>query len=174
MRMIKKVISKLDSIFDNLTTAISSVFLIVFTVLVFGEVNSRYLFGKSFSQISEYSIFLFVWMVFLMMGKVLREKKHISIGLLNDYFDNRRMRRSKGILKIYINATIVLFSIVYLYFSILDTIIYYKVGYHSTLDYIPFYWIWHLALPVGLFFLLFYSVKELVSSISETTKGMES
>ncbi|HPQ43238.1 MAG TPA: TRAP transporter small permease subunit [Syntrophales bacterium] len=174
MSVIKKANNILDNIFDTLTTVVSSVFILVVTGLVFVEVISRYVFGKSFSQISEYSIFLFVWMVFLMMGKVLKEKRHISIALLPDYLESKRMWRSKGIVNIYINTTIVLFSVVYLYLGILDTIVYYRVGYHSTLDYVPFYWIWHLAFPIGLFVLLFYSVRGLISSIKEISKGRES
>ena len=166
-----KIYHILDWIFDSLIVVISNIFLIIFTILVFTDVISRYLFGKSFSQISEYSIFLFIWMVFLMMGKVLKEKKHINIGILSDYLVNKRMWGIQCAFNLFLSVMTILFSIVFLYFSILDTKIYYVVGYHSTLDYVPFYWIWHLALPVGLVSLLFYSVRELIISARKIVKG---
>lgn len=173
MKIFNKIYHALDWIFDDLIVAISNIFLIIFSTIVFVEVVSRYLFDKSFSQISEYSIFLFVWVVFLMMGKILKEKKHINIGLLSDYLGSKRRWRLKGVLHIYLSTMTVLFSIVFLYFSIPDTLIYYKVGYHSTLDYVPYYWVWHLAFPIGLVSLLFYSIRELVISFGKTKKKME-
>lgn len=171
MRIFKRIYRTLDWIFDHLIVAISNIFLMIFTVLVFTDVVSRYLFDKSFAQISEYSIFLFVWMVFLMMGKVLKEKKHINIGILYDYLNSKRRWHLRRILNIYLCTTVVLFSVVFLYFSIPDTLIYYRVGYHSTLDYVPYYWIWHLAFPIGLVSLLFYSLRSLIISLAETKKN---
>ena len=170
MRIFYRTYRVLDWIFDNLIVAISNICLMIFTILVFTDVVSRYLFEKSFAQISEYSIFLFVWMVFLMIGKVLKENKHINIGILYDYLKMKRRWRLMRILNIYFYITVLIFSVVFLYFSIPDTFIYYRVGYHSTLDYVPYYWIWHLAFPIGLASLLFYSIRALIISLADTKK----
>lgn len=165
MGLLKRFDRALDRLLNLLITSLSSALLLIFTALIFFEVITRYFFGFSTGQISEYCIFLFVWLVFLMAGKVLREKKHINIGILSDYLITKGKFKRKVLLDIFISITFLVFSVIYIYLGILDVSVYKSAGFHSTLDNVPHYWIWHLALPVGSFFLFYYALRDLIKNI---------
>ena len=165
MRLLKSVDGALDRFLNFSITSLSTALLLIFTALIFFEVITRYFFGFSTGQISEYCIFFFIWLVFLMAGKVLREKKHINIGILSDFLVTRGKFRVKVFLDIYISITFLVFSVIFIYLGILDVGVYKSVGFHSTLENVPYYWIWHLALPVGSFFLFYYALRDLIQNV---------
>jgi len=154
-----------DKILDRSVVSFTNVLLFATSIAVFVEVVTRYGFGLAHGQVQEYSILFFVWVVFLMVGKVTREKKHIIIGLLPERLELAGKLRAKSALDIYISVTLIAFGVIFLYVGALDTAIYKATGYHSTLEYVPYYWIRHLALPVGAAFLIYYGIRELVQGI---------
>ena len=173
MQLLQSIDRTVDKGLNFLITSLSIILLFTFTVLIFVEVITRYFLGFSHGQISEYCIFFFVWLVFLMAGKVLREKKHINIGVLSETLINTKKLRAKAAVDIYISLTLLVFSVTYIYLGILDVTVYKTVGFHSTLDNVPYYWIWHLALPVGALFLFYYAIRDLAQNIHSLIKGKD-
>lgn len=173
MGLLQNIDRIVDMGLNFLITSLSIILLFTFTALIFIEVITRYFFGFSHGQISEYCIFFFVWLVFLMTGKVLREKKHINIGVLSENLVNTGKIRTKAVLDIYISVTLLVFSVIYIYLGILDVAVYKSVGFHSTLDNVPYYWIWHLALPVGALLLFYYALRDLIQNIHSLIEGKD-
>ena len=159
-----------DRVLDLIVVSAVNIILFAITIAVFVEVITRYVFGFAHGQVQEYCVLLLVWIVFIMAGKIVREDKHIIIGLLPERLVSAGKLRAKGALDIYISLTLIAFGVMFLYVGVLDTQVYYKSGYHSTLDYVPYYWIRHLALPVGSAILTYYGIRKLIKDIHSFRK----
>lgn len=165
MRILQSIDRVVDKGLDRLTVSLINVLLFLMAVVIFIEVVTRYLFGFAHGQVQEYCVLFFMWVVFIMVGKVTREKKHIIIGLLPESLVRAGRLRAKAALDIYVSLTFLAFAAMFIYFGVLDTIVYIKTGYCGTLRYVPQYWAWHLALPVGAVLLLYYGARELIQNI---------
>lgn len=165
MPILQTIDRVVDKGLDYLIVSFTNILLFVMSIIIFIEVITRYVFGFAHGQVTEYCVLFFVWIVFIMAGKVTKEKKHIVIGLLPERLVRAGKLRAKGALDIYISITLLVFGAIFLYVGVLDTAVYKASGYHSTLEYVPYYWTRHLALPVGAVFLIYYGVKELIQGI---------
>lgn len=165
MRIFLTIDRAVDKALNYIVVSGVNVLLFAISIAIFVEVITRYAFGFAHGQVQEFSILFFVWIVFIMAGKIVREDKHISIGLLPERLVFAGKLRAKGALDIYISVTLIAFGIIFLYVGILDTIVYYKSGYHSILKYIPYYWTRHLALPAGSAILTYYGIRKLIKNI---------
>lgn len=170
MIKLKNVDKVVDKLLDLTVVSAVNIILFAITIAVFVEVITRYVFGFAHGQVQEYCILLIVWAVFIMAGKIVREDKHIIIGLLPERLISAGKLRAKGALDIYISLTLIAFGVVFLYVGVLDTQVYYKSGYHCNLDYVPSYWINHLALPVGSAILTYYGIRKLIKDICSFRK----
>lgn len=154
-----------DKAIDYIVVSAVNIMLFSMTIAIFIAVVMRYAFGVAYGQIQEYCILLFVWIVFVMAGKIAREGKHITIGLLPERLVRAGRVKAKGAFDIYVSVALLVFGVMFVYFGILDTVDYYTSGYHSTLPYIPYYWTRHLALPVGSAMLIYHAIRKLIKDI---------
>jgi len=170
MHILRKLNNVLDKGLSSASVSLANVLLILMALAIFVEVVTRYVFGFVHGQVQEYTVLFFMWVIFIMMGKVARENKHIFIGLLPEYLDRTGKVKPKKFLDVYISLSFLAFAIMFLYFGVKDTLIYIKTGYCGTLNYVPEYWVWHLALPVGAFILIYYSIRQLIQNINSFTQ----
>jgi TRAP-type C4-dicarboxylate transport system permease small subunit len=75
LRAVDSVLVKVMKIFS----AASSFLMMLLTIVVFGEVISRYFFGFPITFSSELTTIFFPWMVFLMAVEVTRNRDHMAI-----------------------------------------------------------------------------------------------
>jgi TRAP-type C4-dicarboxylate transport system permease small subunit len=154
-----------DKGLDVLIVGLSSGFLILLTTLTFIEVFTRYIWGFSTSQVSSWCVFFLVWLSFGTIGICHRDKKHIAMGTLGEYFANSGKIKAGIYLNIFLTFTVVIFSIIFSYLGILNVVKAKATGYNTAIDYVPYYWLWWLALPVGTLTLLGYAIKDIVSDL---------
>jgi len=165
VRILQTIDRVIEKGLDYSVVSLVNVLLFMMTIAVFVEVVTRYVFGIAHGQTQEYCVLFFLWIVFLMAGKVTKEEKHIIIGLLPDNLARAGRLRAKSALNIYISLTLIAFGVIFLYVGVPDVSIYYKSAYHSTLEYVPYYWTNHLALPVGCAILIYYGIRKLIKDI---------
>jgi TRAP-type C4-dicarboxylate transport system permease small subunit len=67
-----------------LLSALSAVLMVLLTLVVFGEVVSRYLFSLPITFSSELTTLIFPWIVCLMAVEITRNGDHIAITLFRD------------------------------------------------------------------------------------------
>lgn len=155
----------IDKGIDFLFVSVSSGFLVLLTTLTFIEVFTRYLLGFSTSQVSSWCVFFLMWLSFATIGIVLKEKKHIAMGTLGEFLTNSGRIRTVLYLHIFISLTVIIFSIAFSYLGIVNVIATKTRGYNTQIAFVPYYWVWFLALPVGTLCLLAYAIKDLVDNI---------
>jgi TRAP-type C4-dicarboxylate transport system permease small subunit len=155
-----------DKGLEFLIIGVGSGSLILFTTLTFIEVFTRYIWGFSTLQVSAWSLFLLVWLSFGVIGIVHKEKKHIVMGMLEEYLTNSGRIKASICLDIFINVTVIIFSIIFLYLGIVIVVKAKATGYSMVIDFVPYFWLWYLALPFGTLFLLAYAIRDMVHGIS--------
>lgn len=151
---------------DFLIMGVNGGFLILLTTVTFIEVFTRYIWGFSTSQVSSWCVFFMMWISFSTMGIVLKEKKHIAMGTLLEHFTNSGKIKAGIYLNIFKNITSIIFGIIFSYLGIIIVVNAKATGYNTTIDFVPYYWVWYLALPVGTLSLLAYATRDMVHDIS--------
>lgn len=163
MRRIGRII---DKTLDFMIVGVGSGFLVLLTTLTFIEVFTRYIWGFSTSQVSSWCVFFLMWLSFATIGIVLKEKKHISMGTLGEFLTGSGKIRARLCLDIFISLTVIIFSVTFTYLGMVNVVVTKASGYNTLIAYVPYYWVWFLALPVGALCLLPYAIRDLFRSIS--------
>lgn len=81
--MKNKITRIIDSVL-SIQEKVSVVMMIVLLFLTFSNVVGRYLFSKSIFFADEVARFLFVWLVFLGIGTIVRQKRQVAVTLFSD------------------------------------------------------------------------------------------
>jgi TRAP-type C4-dicarboxylate transport system permease small subunit len=160
----------IDKALDILIVGAGSGFLILLTTATFIEVFTRYIWGFSTSQVSSWCVFFLMWLSFGTIGIVLKEKRHITMGTLGEILTHYRRKKTVLCLEIFISFTIIIFSIAFSYMGMLAVMKAKASGYNTQIDYVPYYWVWFLSLPVGALTLLFYAIRDVVSTVGQLVK----
>jgi TRAP-type transport system small permease protein len=87
--VLKPAIRTVDRIIDRICVVFSgagSILMALLTVVVFGEVISRYFFSFPFAFATELTLIFFPWMVFVMTVEVTRNRDHLAIIVFRRMF----------------------------------------------------------------------------------------
>jgi TRAP-type C4-dicarboxylate transport system permease small subunit len=160
----------IDKTLDILIVGVCSGFLVFLTTATFIEVFTRYIWGFSTSQVSSWCVFFLMWLSFGTIGIVLKEKRHITMGTLGEILTRYKRKRTVLCLEVFISITIIIFSIAFSYMGMLTVIKAKASGYNTQIDYVPYYWLWFLSLPVGAFTLLVYAIKDVLHTVGQLIK----
>ena len=90
-------------------SAIIAALMLAISVLVFGQVLTRYVFLYSAPWIEELTRFLMIWMILLGSAYAVRTKQHIAIDLIDSFVRSPRALRLASLL---VSVIGLLFSIV--------------------------------------------------------------
>lgn len=85
--MMRAVLDAAESVLDALIALFSGLgaaLMLCLTLVVFGEIISRYFLGLPITFSTELTTIIFPWMVFLMAVEVTRNNDHIAISLFRD------------------------------------------------------------------------------------------
>ena len=74
----------LRTFLDNFELYIAAICFIALTIMLTGQVVSRYVFKHSFTWMEEAATILFVWMIYLGVCSAVTKRKHLRIDFLLD------------------------------------------------------------------------------------------
>jgi len=169
MNLLRKLYSLIDIIYEKILTVFGELALLLIAFGAFFEVVSRYLFGVSHGMVSENILILFLLVVFLCAGLVTKKEQNVCVTLFSNMVERRSNDNLKRIYKIILSLGEVVFALILIYTGSISTIIKFNIQTFSIFSYVIPCWIYHLSLPVGMFFVLFYKfkqIKELFTNIS--------
>ena len=157
MKIFGPVCNGLEKAIENL----SSIIVVILTIFIGTEVVSRYLVGKSYGFLEEFSCWMMVWFSFLSTGVLLRRNQHVRVDVLED----RLSARGKAILTILSSITSLIAGVWFAWAGILTCIKAYQSQELSISSLgIPL-WFVRLALPIGMVCLAIFSIELLSKSI---------
>jgi len=136
-------------------------------VLVFAETISRYVFGISHEFVPAISSWLMVWVTYLMLGVILKTREHINVDIL----PTRIPPRYRTPLLISFDIISLIFAGLLCFGGIKYDLIVKQLDIHVvTVQFFPV-WIVRISVPLGAFFLAFFSIEHLVNEVRYLVKG---
>lgn len=156
--MLKTALAFMSAANDRLEKAIYllAMFLVANMVLaLFLSALIRYLSGTGYDWFIELPPILTSWLVFPLLGPLLKSGSHIKVDILNNVLNSRQLSMLRLVI-----ATIALFaSIVFLVAGIEATSLYFKLGQVMELEIeIPIWWV-YLAFPTGFGILTLFAIE---------------
>jgi len=175
MNLLRKLYSLIDIIYEKVVTVLGELLLFLIALAIFFEVVSRYFFGVSHGMISENVVIFYILLVFLGIGLVTKEKKNVCVTLFSNIAERNPNDNTRKIYKIILSLAEIFFALILIYTGIISTIIKFKSPTHSIFSYVLPTWIYYLSLPFGMFFVVFYKLKQIkeLFAININMKGKE-
>jgi TRAP-type C4-dicarboxylate transport system permease small subunit len=157
--------NKLLKVYDYMLDKILAICFFVMALIVFGQIITRYFFGFTLIFIEEISRYLFVWIIYLGGARAFILKRHLIV----DIFVNK----IKKPYKIYIDITLYISIILFLFFVFLNGIkyagIYWNSPFDST-DYLKLGWA-YLVIPLGSILMILNIIRVILEVILINMKG---
>lgn len=148
----KRIIQRVDRLFENTADAICIASLILMVLLVFTVVIGRYFFNYSPAWGEELALFLMTWVGLFSSSISEHNKSHIRLSFLDRYYPPK-LKRVFGIIRYYVK--ILFFSMMTYYGVLLFTTTKQKYGA------VPFSYKWAFlpGILTGIFCLVFMLIR---------------
>jgi TRAP-type C4-dicarboxylate transport system permease small subunit len=122
---------------------------------------TRYVSGTGYDWLIELPPVLICWLVFPLLGPLLREGNHIQVDFLTSIISTKQAKY----LKIMMNLTAFIASLIFFKAGMEATILYFNLGQMMELEIdIPIWWM-YLSFPVGFIILALFSLELTTQSI---------
>lgn len=137
------------------------------TILVFTEVVTRYFFGRTYGPLDEFSIWLQIWFVCLLLGVVEKQRRHIFVDIL----PGRLPQRYKPVWLIAADILTLIFVVIFFWsgVNVIQALIQAGAITMTTGFSLP-EWIIRLSIPIGAIFLGFFAMEHLLADIRSLGK----
>lgn len=149
----------------------TSIFVLAFIAVQLGiVVVLRYVFFINIRWFEQSSTILFFYLVFIPAGLLSRSNQHLNVEVLLEYLQKREKKKALWILHLLLRLTEVLFCALVLYLSWEYTV--HLIEVNATFDFEFFgrrvpQWTTSVALILGFFFMLLYTLEVLIASLTE-------
>ena len=159
LRVVNSILSKIA-----MTLATCIIFIMVAALTL--SASTRFFTGSGFAWFIELPPVLVSWLVFPLLGPLLKKGQHIQV----DFITSLLSEKSKKILNISVNLV-----------ALISACIFFKAGYDATLLFfnlgqlleieidVPIWWM-YLAFPVGFFILGLVAIELLIENIKDLLK----
>ena len=159
LRVVNSILSKIA-----MTLATCIIFIMVAALTL--SASTRFFTGSGFAWFIELPPVLVSWLVFPLLGPLLKKGQHIQV----DFITSLLSEKSKKILNISVNLV-----------ALISACVFFKAGYDATLLFfnlgqlleieidVPIWWM-YLAFPVGFFILGLVAIELLIENVKDLIK----
>ena len=158
---------KMTDFLFKIILAVAAIIIGLDVLSIFLEAFGRYVVGSSRAFMEEFPRLLVPFIVFPMMGVLLKSKKHIQVDVLPDQLTGKK----RSLLLIIVNAVILAVGIQFLIAGIVAVNFYYVTGFETQTEIIFPIWVTYLAFPVGFGLLIIFAIdmlwQELVTLVKQ-------
>ena len=170
--MLKAVLAHISKFNELLEKAVYvlAIFIVANMVLaLFLSALVRYLSGTGYDWFIELPPILTSWLVFPMLGPLLKSGSHIKVDVLNNTLSPQNL----SLLRLVISLIALIASIIFLMAGIEATSLYFKLGQVMELEIeIPIWWI-YLAFPTGFLIMAFFALELVLSELLALLNGRD-
>jgi len=129
----------------------------------------RYLSGTGYDWFIELPPILTSWLVFPLLGPLLKSGSHIKVDILNNTLSPQNL----SLLRLVISLIALMASIVFLMAGIEATSLYFKLGQVMELEIeIPIWWV-YLAFPTGFAIMAIFALELFLSEVLALLNGRD-
>ena len=157
MNILRAVNSILSKIAMTLATCIIFIMVAALTL----SASTRFITGSGFAWFIELPPVLVSWLVFPLLGPLLKKGQHIKVDFLTPLLS----KKNKEILFLIVNIVALLSACIFFKAGLDATVMYFNLGQVMEIEIsIPIWWMF-LAFPVGFFILALTSLELLFDNI---------
>ena len=170
--MLKAALARISKFNEWLEKAVYmlAIFIVANMVLaLFLSALVRYLSGTGYDWFIELPPILTSWLVFPLLGPLLKSGSHIKVDVLNNTLSSQNL----SLLRLVISLIALVASIVFLMAGIEATSLYFKLGQVMELEIeIPIWWV-YLAFPTGFAIMAIFALELVLSQVLALLNGRD-
>ena len=155
------VLTKLNNFLAKASYLVGIVIVAIMVMALSLSAITRYVSGTGYDWLIELPPVLICWLVFPLLGPLLREGNHIQVDFLTSIISTKQAKY----LKIMMNLTAFIASLIFFKAGMEATMLYFNLGQMMELEIdIPIWWM-YLSFPVGFIILALFSLELTTQSI---------
>ena len=160
------VLTKLNNFLSKLSYSLAMLIVAIMVMALSLSAITRYVSGTGYDWLIELPPVLVCWLVFPLLGPLLKEGNHIQVDFLSSLVSST----TNIYIKILMNITAFLASLIFITAGFDATALYYRLGQMMELELdIPIWWM-YLSFPVGFVILALFSIEMTIQSILDARK----
>jgi len=166
------ILTRLNNLLAKVSYLIGILIVAIMVMALSLSAITRYVSGTGYDWLIELPPVLVCWLVFPLLGPLLREGNHIQVDFLASITSDKQSK----FLKLLMNLTALVASLVFFKAGMEATFLYFNLGQMMELEIdIPIWWM-YLSFPVGFIILASFSLELTLQAIydlkQEKTKGV--
>lgn len=146
---------KMTDVLAKLILGLAAVIIGLDVLSIFLEVLGRYMVGSSRAFMEELPRILVPFVVFPMMGVLLKLKKHITVDVLPE----RLKGKGRSVLLIVVYSVVLAVAIQFLIAGVIAVRYYFEMGFETHTEIVFKFWVTYLPFPVGFGLLILFAVE---------------
>jgi TRAP-type C4-dicarboxylate transport system permease small subunit len=155
------VLTKLNNFLAKASYLVGIIIVAIMVMALSLSAITRYVSGTGYDWLIELPPVLICWLVFPLLGPLLREGNHIQVDFLTSIISTKQAKY----LKIMMNLTAFIASLIFFKAGMEATMLYFNLGQMMELEIdIPIWWM-YLSFPVGFIILALFSLELTTQSI---------
>ena len=160
------VLTRLNNFLSKLSYSLAMLIVATMVMALSLSAITRYVSGTGYDWLIELPPILVCWLVFPLLGPLLKEGNHIQV----DFLSSLVSPTGNKYIKILMNITAFLASLIFFKAGFDATMLYYRLGQMMELELdIPIWWM-YLSFPVGFVILALFSMEMTIHSILDARK----
>ena len=157
------ILTKINNILTKIAYFLGMTIIAIMVVALSTSAITRYLSGTGYDWLIELPPVLVCWLVFPLLGPLLRDGNHIKVDFISSVVSLKQTK----ILKVLINLTALFASIIFFKAGLDATLLYYNLGQMMELELdIPIWWM-YLSFPIGFLILGSFALELTFKAISD-------
>ena len=156
-----KTLRAINNLLASASMVLAMLIIFIMVAALFLSASTRFITGTGFAWVVEVPPVLVSWLVFPLLGPLLKKGQHIKVDFLTPILSNNY----KKILFLFVNIVAFVSACVFFQAGLDATIMYYNLGQVMEIEIsIPIWWMF-LAFPVGFFMLALTSLELIFDNI---------
>ena len=157
----------LNGILTKITFFIAMVIVSIMVLALSASALTRYISGHGFDWFIELPPALVSWLVFPLLGPLLKTGSHIEVDFVSTVMTQRTLR----FVKLFVYFISLLSSFIFFKAGLDATMLFYNLGQMMELEIDVPIWIMFLSFPVGFVIMGLFSLELLLTTIQEINKS---
>ena len=157
----------LNGILTKITFFIAMVIVSIMVLALSASALTRYISGHGFDWFIELPPALVSWLVFPLLGPLLKTGSHIEVDFVSTVMTQRKLR----FVKLFVYFISLLSSFIFFKAGLDATMLFYNLGQMMELEIDVPIWIMFLSFPVGFVIMGLFSLELLLTTIQEINKS---
>ncbi len=166
MNNILRPLQFINGILTKITFFIAMVIVSIMVLALSASALTRYISGHGFDWFIELPPTLVSWLVFPMLGPLLKSGNHIEV----DFVSTVMTKKSLKIVKLFVYFISLLSSFIFFKAGLDATILFYNLGQMMELEIDIPIWYMFLSFPVGFVIMGLFSLELLLTTLQEIMK----